>query len=72
MDVIVLKSMQLLCITVFFSNVKCDDITLINRNEQLESRRIAVCIAQCLKNNVNEVRLARVFELFSFYLKYLF
>ncbi|KFB50424.1 hypothetical protein ZHAS_00018453 [Anopheles sinensis] len=49
MHVIVLKYVQVLCITIFFSNnINCDKLLLHNEQEDQELYRIGACTAVCL------------------------
>ncbi|XP_053672146.1 tyrosine-protein kinase receptor torso [Anopheles nili] len=49
MHVIVLKYVQVLCITIFFSNnINCDKLLLHNEFEDQELYRIAACTAACM------------------------
>uniref|UniRef100_A0A182J2P9 Uncharacterized protein n=1 Tax=Anopheles atroparvus TaxID=41427 RepID=A0A182J2P9_ANOAO len=49
MHVIVLKYVQVLCITIFFSNnINCDKLLLHNEQEDQELYRIGACTALCL------------------------
>ncbi|XP_050073592.1 tyrosine-protein kinase receptor torso isoform X2 [Anopheles maculipalpis] len=49
MHVIVLKYMQVLCITIFFSNnINCDKLLLHNEREDQDLYRIGACTAACM------------------------
>ncbi|XP_049290517.1 tyrosine-protein kinase receptor torso isoform X2 [Anopheles funestus] len=49
MHVIVLKYVQVLCITIFFSNnINCDKLLLHNEQEDQELYRIGACTAACM------------------------
>uniref|UniRef100_A0A182NJS0 Heparan-alpha-glucosaminide N-acetyltransferase catalytic domain-containing protein n=1 Tax=Anopheles dirus TaxID=7168 RepID=A0A182NJS0_9DIPT len=49
MHVIVLKYVQVLCITIFFSNnINCDKLLLHNEREDQELYRIGACTAACM------------------------
>lgn len=49
MQVIILKYVQVLCITVFFSNnINCDKLLLHNEQEDQHLYRIGSCAAECL------------------------
>ncbi|XP_058835831.1 tyrosine-protein kinase receptor torso-like isoform X2 [Topomyia yanbarensis] len=49
MQVIILKYVQVLCITVFFSNnINCDKLLLHNEQEDQHLYKIGSCAAQCL------------------------
>ncbi|XP_055612387.1 tyrosine-protein kinase receptor torso isoform X2 [Uranotaenia lowii] len=49
MQVIILKYVQVLCITVFFSNnINCDKLLLHNQQEDQQLYRISSCAAACL------------------------
>ncbi|XP_065077728.1 tyrosine-protein kinase receptor torso-like [Ochlerotatus camptorhynchus] len=49
MQVVVLKYVQVLCITVFFSNnINCDNLLLHNAQEDQHLYRIGSCAAECL------------------------
>lgn len=58
MQVIILKYVQVLCITVFFSNnINCDKLLLHNEQEDQHLYRIGSCAAQCLaEQNTTKVQ----------------
>ncbi|XP_050089735.1 tyrosine-protein kinase receptor torso [Anopheles aquasalis] len=54
MHVIVLKYVQVLCITIFFSNnVNCDKLLLHNEREDQDLYRIGACTAACMTGTVD-------------------
>lgn len=68
MHVIILKYVQVLCITVFFSNnVNCDKLLLHNNQEDQHLYRIGSCAAQCMakQNASTEQSLESCYKLCS-------
>lgn len=55
MYVIVLKYVQLFCITVFFNSLNCDQLLLHNDREDRELYITAACVAKCLNSNITQV-----------------
>ncbi|XP_052873677.1 tyrosine-protein kinase receptor torso [Anopheles cruzii] len=54
MHVIVLKYVQVLCITIFFSNnINCDKLLLHNEREDQDLYRIGACTAACMTGAID-------------------
>jgi hypothetical protein len=52
MHIILLKYVQLFCITVFFTNnVNCDELFVENSNEEMQLYQLAACTMNCIKIN---------------------
>ncbi|XP_021699627.1 tyrosine-protein kinase receptor torso isoform X1 [Aedes aegypti] len=66
MQVIILKYVQVLCITVFFSNnINCDKLLVHNEHEDQQLYRIASCAAQCLAEGGSHKSLGLCYKLCS-------
>uniref|UniRef100_A0A1W7R6L9 receptor protein-tyrosine kinase n=1 Tax=Aedes albopictus TaxID=7160 RepID=A0A1W7R6L9_AEDAL len=66
MQVIILKYVQVLCITVFFSNnINCDKLLVHNEHEDQQLYRIASCAAQCLAEEASHKSLELCYKLCS-------
>lgn len=56
MYVIVIKYIQLFCISVFFNNINCNEIFgILPNHEQQQLNQISECVVQCI--NQNQVRI---------------
>ncbi|XP_055631009.1 tyrosine-protein kinase receptor torso-like isoform X2 [Toxorhynchites rutilus septentrionalis] len=66
MQVIILKYVQVLCITVFFSNnINCDKLLLHNEQEDQHLYRIGSCAAECLADEDKSKSLESCYKLCS-------
>lgn len=66
MQVIILKYVQVLCITVFFSNnINCDNLLLHNEQEDQHLYRIGSCAAECLTEDDGPKSLESCYKLCS-------
>lgn len=66
MQVIILKYVQVLCITVFFSNnINCDKLLLHNEQEDQHLYRIGSCAADCLTEDDGPKSLESCYKLCS-------
>uniref|UniRef100_A0A1Q3EWZ1 receptor protein-tyrosine kinase n=2 Tax=Culex tarsalis TaxID=7177 RepID=A0A1Q3EWZ1_CULTA len=66
MQVIILKYVQVLCITVFFSNnINCDKLLLHNEQEDQHLYRIGSCAAECLTEDDTPKSLESCYKLCS-------
>ncbi|XP_062544610.1 tyrosine-protein kinase receptor torso-like isoform X2 [Armigeres subalbatus] len=66
MQVIILKYVQVLCITVFFSNnINCDKLLAHNEHEDQQLYRIASCAARCLADGGTHTSLEVCYKLCS-------
>lgn len=66
MQVIILKYVQVLCITVFFSNnINCDKLLLHNEQEDQQLYRIGSCAAACLAGENTTKSLESCYKLCS-------
>lgn len=66
MQVIILKYVQVLCITVFFSNnINCDKLLVHNKHEDQQLYRIASCAARCLADGVTHTTLKLCYKFCS-------
>lgn len=61
MEVIVLKYVQLVCITIFMRNNNANCAQLMGRSEEMNNLKVAACAADCLKANWNYVSRFRMF-----------
>lgn len=53
MEVIILKYVQLICVTMFFTNhANCDKIDMNNTQSDLNLFKTAGCIANCMENEL--------------------
>lgn len=66
MQVIILKYVQVLCITVFFSNnINCDNLLVHNEQEDQHLYRIGSCAAECLAEDDGSKSLESCYKLCS-------
>lgn len=66
MEVIVVKYVQLVCLTILMSN-DGNCAQLMSQSEEANTLKVSACTADCLRNEMNYVsdKLFRIFE-FSF------
>jgi len=56
MDIIVIKYMQLFCLTIFFTNnMNCHEMLIKNEKDNRQLYYVAACTGQCLQDKRNEV-----------------
>ena len=54
MEVIVIKYVQLVCLTIFMSNnASCDQLMI--QSEQMNNYKVAACVGDCLKAEISNV-----------------
>lgn len=56
MEVIILKYVQLVCITIFMKN-NAECAQFMSRSEEINNLKVAACAANCLKLDVDYVSL---------------
>lgn len=54
MEVVVLKYMQIVCITIFMNNANCAQIMV--KSEEMNNIKVAACAADCIKTMTNVSR----------------
>lgn len=50
MHVLLIKYVQLICISVFLKSVNCEELLIENEKDEIELNVVAACTSKCLRD----------------------